>query len=148
MNLSLSILMPIISEALGRGQNVRIVVNGESMRPFIANGDVVELMAPRNPATGDIILIRRSEDDYLLHRVVVVIKPMFFVRGDSQRCVEGPFANSDIIGKVRVSIRNGKVRNLNHELWRFIGLLWVWWKPIPILLAIVRYRSQINRTSL
>jgi hypothetical protein len=66
-------LMPLIMAALERGQPVRLAANGTSMLPFILDGDVVELQATNSaPAIGDVLLVRTSEDHYVIHRVVQI----------------------------------------------------------------------------
>jgi len=87
-------LMPIICSALQRGQHVRLTATGGSMRPFMHNGDVVELEPLDSlPARGDVVLVRcgSERERYVLHRVVRVESEKLFIRGDAQEYCEGPY---------------------------------------------------------
>ena len=63
-------LMPVILAALQRGQHVRLTATGGSMRPFLHNGDVVELEPLDSlPVIGNVVLVRCGSDRerYVLH---------------------------------------------------------------------------------
>jgi hypothetical protein len=119
--------MPVIQAALERGQRVRLTVNGGSMLPFLRDGDVVELEPVRNGvAPGDVVLVKNSQEQYALHRVVRAKGDALFIRGDAQLQVEGPFTGRDVLGKavVSVSCRGGVARALDRGFWRFAGVVW------------------------
>jgi hypothetical protein len=130
-------LMPVIQAALGRGQNVRLTVNGASMLPFIHDGDTVELEpALSPPKPGDLVLTRTSGERYVLHRVTRIDGGKFWLRGDAQYRCEGPISFSNIVGRVIVSERAGRSRAHDRGVWRLAGLIWN--RGIPWTLWLLR----------
>jgi hypothetical protein len=130
-------LMPIICSALQRGQHVRLTATGGSMRPFLHNGDVVEIEPLDSlPMMGDVVLVRCGSDDerYVLHRLVRVKGEKLFIRGDAQAYCEGPFTRGDVLGRVTKCYSNGRVRRLDSGLWRFAGLAWHLCVPLNVWL--------------
>jgi hypothetical protein len=143
MNVPCRELMPVICAALKRGQSVRMTINGGSMLPFIHDNDVVELEPIRSlPMKGDIALVQCSEDRYVMHRVVRIEGDGFFLRGDAQQHCQGPFTQSDVLGKIIVSYRNGRARALDRGIWRLAGLIWTRCKPLGLWLFLLAGRIR------
>ena len=139
MILSSRELMPVIRAALERGQHVRMTVNGSSMLPFLYDNDVIELESVLAPRLGDMVLVQidtySETERYVLHRIVHMIEGgTFFIRGDSQRHCEGPFAREAVIGRVATVWRNERACALNRCPWRLVGLMWVWTCPLGFFL--------------
>jgi signal peptidase I len=138
-------LMTIIGAALERGQHVRLTATGGSMRPFLHNGDVVELEPLKSlPAKGDVVLVRGAPDRarYILHRLVRVEGEKLFIRGDAQEHCEGPFAPGDVLGRVTKSYVNGRVRRFDAGLWRLAGLAWLLCVPLSVWLLRIAVRLR------
>ncbi len=145
MNVPSRVLMPVIRAALERDQRVRMTINGSSMSPFIRDGDVVELESVRSrPVLGDMVLVRRSEDYYVLHRVVRIEGDEFFLRGDAQQHSEGPFTRRDVLGKVIASYHSGRVRDFDRGTWRLAMLIWM--RCAPWSLWLFRLAARIRRS--
>jgi signal peptidase I len=146
MEVSTRELMPLIYSALQRGQCVRLTVKGGSMRPFIRSGDVVEL----EPVdclvrVGDVVLLRcgSGEEGYVLHRVVRVQGEKIFIRGDAQEISDGPFAQGDVLGRVTTTYCNGRLRQLDSNIWRLLGL--AWHRLVPLNVWLLRFALQFRR---
>lgn len=150
-------IIPVIRSALERGQRVRLTVNGASMLPFIRDGDLVEL-EPMNslPSRGDVVLVQLPDGPYVLHRVVRCERDEFFLRGDFQKCCQGPFTQRDLLGRVILSYHKGRGRSLGTGVWHLAGLFWIRCHPVgvwllPIGLRIRRfgtkYLSAVSRAS-
>ncbi len=71
-------------------ENVPVPVQGVSMRPFLRNGDFAYLVAlPDKVKKGDILLFRRKNGQYILHRVYKIRKDgLYLMLGDSQQVPE------------------------------------------------------------
>ncbi|MBP3313657.1 MAG: S24/S26 family peptidase [Oscillospiraceae bacterium] len=67
-------LMPIIQEQLDRGDLVRLIPQGTSMLPMIHPGEdtVILRRADATIRKYDIVLYRRKDGKYVLHRIVRV----------------------------------------------------------------------------
>lgn len=135
-------LMPLLSEAiLSRGTNARLTVAGTSMWPFVRNGDVVELAAvgDRKIAVDDLILARRDDGLYALHRVVQVSDEGIYLCGDAQVNRDGPLRREQCLAVVVAAWHKGRPLPLNHLLTRLTVRLWRWLTPCrPFLLAVLR----------
>jgi len=119
-------IMPLIQSALECGQCVKMTVNGYSMLPFIYDNDVVKLEPIRSlPIIGDIVLVKCSEERYVIHRIVGIKEDAIFLRGDAQLNYEGPFTLQNILGKVTKSFHNGHIRVHNRGMWKLVGLIWI-----------------------
>jgi signal peptidase len=127
-------LMPVVRAALERGQRVRMTVNGGSMAPFLFDSDTVELEPTRKLRLGDMVLVRTETERYVLHRIVRMDGAAFFLRGDAQSWSEGPFTAEAVLGRVTIAWRKGRLRNLEHSLWRLAGLLWMKADPLGFYL--------------
>lgn len=134
MNVSLRDLVPFIEELIADGKKVRLIARGSSMLPFILDGDIVEIDAVDNPIfVGDILLVRRPDGSYVLHRVVRVRDDKFYLRGDSGYSLEGPFSKVDVVGKAVACYRGRGKRVLAEGFWCLAGRLWVRLHPFPCL---------------
>ncbi len=128
-------IMPVIRSVIAGGQAVRLTVRGDSMRPFLRDGDQVELAPAPAPRVGDPVLVRAGrgpEARYLLHRVVRLAHEHVFVRGDAQRVEEGPFPVDDVIGRVTTILRAGRTLDLDRRRWRLAGRAWVAGGPMVV----------------
>lgn len=120
------VLIPLVHAALNRGQNVRLTVKGDSMIPFIHNGDLIELEPIRsNLSTSDIVLAKTANGYFVLHRIVHIKDENVWLRGDSQNYCEGPIARKKIIGRAIKLSHEGFNYSLNHGLLRIAGFIWM-----------------------
>lgn len=130
-------MMPVIIRLLQEGKKVRFTVTGNSMYPFLREGkDSVELGTCNYPklAVGDIILIQRHNNEYVLHRVIFKKRDIVYINGDAQQTPEGPINRMQIIARVDTVWRGNKkidTRNLN---WRLLVYLWLLLLPFHKLI--------------
>lgn len=116
-----------LSEILKADKNVPLNVTGNSMLPFLKeNRDKVILTKFASPAKkGDILLLKRPDGSYILHRATKVIDNKIWLTGDFQSVTEGPFDDSLVIAKVIKVRRNNKWYNKNSHLWQFYSKIWI-----------------------
>ncbi len=149
MNVSSRDLMPVVKDALQRGQNVRLTVSGSSMLPFLRNGDVVEIEPVTEVLLGDMVLVQTNSNDgaecYVLHRIVEKLNnsSQVFIRGDAQAFSEGPFTKNEVLGKANIAWRNGKPLKLDRGLWCLTGLAWM--HLLPVNLWLLRFVMRGRR---
>lgn len=132
MNVPASELMPVVREALLAGSTVRLTVSGSSMWPFVKSGDVVTLEAvgPVPPRVGDILLVAREADQYVLHRVVHRSGNAVFLAGDGDDRREGPLAPEQVLGRTVAVTRGSRTWSVVRGTWYGLGLLWVALLPV------------------
>ena len=121
------VLFPVLKELLTRGLRATITVTGMSMYPFLRDSiDRVELsnVSFSGIHCGDIVLIKRDDGQYVLHRVWKKELEHFYIVGDAQQCVEGPLRPDQLIA-VTVSIwRNNRQVSCSDFWWRLLSFLW------------------------
>ncbi len=106
--------IPLIDEAFARNQSVTIPVKGNSMQPTLSPGDAVTLssMDGHTVQRGDILLYRRIDGSYILHRVVRVTADTLEFCGDAQVAVEKGVPSSAVIAFVSGYEKDGTYRGL------------------------------------
>lgn len=132
-------LFPAINELLMNGKKVRITVTGNSMMPFLmGNRDSVELSAADfdDLRFGQIALIRRDNGAYVLHRVIFKSKNGFYLVGDAQCKIEGPFMPRQLVAVVSAIWRKGKMISASNMIWRMLSC--IWWIRIPVRYILTR----------
>ena len=120
-------LFAFINKILTKGQTARITVTGQSMYPFLRDcKDSVELVpeAFQNILRGDIVLVRRLNGEYVLHRVIRKHAETFFIIGDGQVTVEGPVKSNQLIAKVRTVWRRDYQIDCSGLLWKLLSNIW------------------------
>lgn len=145
-------LMPILREQLDTGGRATLVVTGYSMYPtFRSKSDAVYLVPANRPLKrGDLILYRRENGRYILHRIVTKPKDgKFFCTGDNQWELE-PVTDSQVMALVNGFVRDGKITAEGSRPYRAWVAIWVWLRPVrrPILAlgkAFGRLRRKMKR---
>lgn len=104
-----------------------LVVTGNSMSPFLIHGrDRVWLARPDRPVhRGDILLYRRKNGMYVLHRVYAVEAGAFIMVGDAQTKLEKGIQQKQIIAVVTKAERKGKMLTPGCFWWDFFERVWV-----------------------
>lgn len=117
-------LMPVVKELVAMGQTVRIPMHGRSMRPFIpAQGAVVCLDRVQAPLrNGEVLLVRKDKDKYVLHRLVRVRDGAVWLNGDALPELEGPFPLENVLARATSVAYGGRVFRLDKG-----GLMWLGW---------------------
>jgi hypothetical protein len=105
-------LITLMRTVLDRGADFRFTVSGESMSPFIINGDIVTIRpwSWKKPSIGRVVaFIHPDHGKLIIHRIIGKREKFYLIRGDSV------FASSmdtvgleNIIGYVSKVERNGK----------------------------------------
>jgi len=131
-----SAIFPVITELLDSGQTARITVTGNSMYPFLRAGrDSVELSKAsfQEINRGDIVLIKRTNGIYILHRVIKKPKILFMV-GGAQQWIEGPLYPEQLVAKVKSVRRKNREIPCTNDTWVFLSRVW-------LRLRIFRYKT-------
>lgn len=119
-------MMEVISEKLSVGGDVLISASGNSMYPlFRHQKDQVRLSKAEGTLKKyDMILYRRDNGQYVLHRIVGIGANGFILRGDAQTVNEYPVREDQVIAKVSGFVRKGKEYTCNEMLYRLYVYLW------------------------
>lgn len=139
-------LFSVIAEMLANGQRTRITVTGMSMYPFLrGNIDSVELCRTSigKVSRGDIVLIRRTGGQYILHRLLCKEKGCLYIVGDSQTWVEGPLNPDQLIAVVTAVWRKDKRIDCSRLPWKFLSRLWL--DLLPVRSCIIKVYGCLHK---
>ena len=127
-----------VCRMIGEGQtDVPVPIRGDSMRPFLRNADFAYLAAlPETVKKGDMILFRRANGQYVLHRVHKILpEGRYLMLGDSQTMAEP--VSRDQFRALVVHVRAGAQLLTPRDFrWWFFAYPWRW---------LARWRTQIFR---
>lgn len=132
-------MMPEVGRLIREGKTVVLPVRGNSMRPFIQNGnDCVELH-PLPPVLrkGDVVLARTSKGYYVLHRVTAISPDLLTLEGDGNISLRETCRPSDVLARAEWVIDAHKERHsLLDRRARIKWKMWYILRPLRrVLLA-------------
>ena len=139
------VVMPILEDR----SSVRLCVTGWSMYPFLRGStDSVVLGAPdiEQVKKCDIVLFKRNNGQFVLHRISKVKQANIYFTGDAQTTFEGPINKSQIIAVVTSIYRVDKQISCKSCSWRFMSWIWLLFRPFrPTIINVYkRIRSFIG----
>jgi hypothetical protein len=122
-------------ELLENGHVLRFRAHGDSMRPFIQPGDILQVRPLEGawPRPGQVLLYRRDAGQLIAHRFIGYRSnpgKALLLRGDTICFTDEWIGIAQVIGRVIAFERAGRVTSLAGPLWRSIGLLWGWLLPL------------------
>lgn len=120
------VLMEDLLQTLEYTDPVPLVISGSSMDPFLVHGrDTVFLSKlTRPPRRGDILLYRRANGRYILHRVFRAGKTLQLI-GDGQVGIEPGIRPEQVLAVVSAVRRKGKLLKPGHPVWAFYEKIWI-----------------------
>lgn len=119
-------LVQLLQVQLQEGGRANLTVTGWSMLPMLQNGkDRVTLIPPHNKLKKkDIILYRRENGQYVLHRIIAVENGIYILSGDNQAMRE-VVTHNQVIGLVSDFTHKGKPCSMQSLGYRLYAWLWV-----------------------
>lgn len=134
-------ILPLLEE----GHTFQISPYGMSMFPFLLSDrdSVILEKAEGKLKPLDIVLFRRKNGTYILHRIVRCNKTGYDIVGDNETFIEKNVQSKQIVAKAVQIIRNGKQFSCENRLYRLLSRLWLW--LLPLRPWIVKVRTGIYR---
>lgn len=133
-------LIPQYQALLAQGHtDLPLIITGNSMHPFLINErDAVFLSPVQFPLRrGELLLYRRDNGQYVLHRVCKVSPDGCDTVGDGQYRVERGIRPDQMIATVHRVMRKGKLLQKGSFLWWVFEKPWLWLLPLrPKLLPL------------
>ena len=127
-NIHLEDMIDIIQEQLKSGGVFTFCPSGQSMEPFLVQGDSVTIQKSSTYKKYDIVLFQLKSGAFVLHRIISVnANKTFNMRGDNQSHIEREVEPQAIVGKVVSYTHRGKNKNNTHSL-----SVQIWNKFIPL----------------
>lgn len=109
------------------GETLPLPVLGSSMSPFLVHRrDKVYLRKIDRPLrVGDIVLYRRQNGDYILHRIHGVNHGQYTMVGDAHTLLEPGIEESQILARAIRAERKGKAQGPGAFWWEFFSRVWI-----------------------
>ncbi len=130
-NVPMEELVPLLQLQMETGGSARLIVTGYSMMPMLRNRkDSVMLALPSGKEKkGDVILYRRGNGAYVLHRIIGKATDGYICCGDNQYMCE-PVSAEQVIGVVTAFCRNGIKCGVQKWTYRLYVMLWAGLFPL------------------
>ena len=149
--ISMDELVPLLMLQLETSGSANLNVTGFSMLPMLhSHKDSVKL-APADQMKGkrELILYRRDNGVYVLHRILREKKDGYVCCGDNQFVTER-IRKDQILAVVTEFTRNGKTYPVDHRGYRFYVWCWVTFHPLRWVYLVPRrfagwVRAKIRR---
>ncbi|MFC2053430.1 S24 family peptidase [Chloroflexota bacterium] len=137
INLDKSDFVEIAANILGEGNTLRFRARGSSMRPFIRDGDILEV----KPLNGvklrrtDIILGKSTSGHIVAHRVIKIEQneggKVLLIQGDALYNPDGYVKQSEVLGVVVGTERDRGYQRMDTITKRILAYVWI--SSIPII---------------
>lgn len=112
-------MIPVIEAAVENGKPVEMTVTGNSMLPLLKDRiSSVRLAKPEVLEKGDIVLYRRNDGHYVLHRIANIHDGLYDIIGDNQWAKDRNVPREDILAKVTAYSRDGRQWKKHDNLYR------------------------------
>lgn len=145
----ISEMIPIIEETLNCGKQVKFKVRGNSMYPtLIEQRDSVFLERKSKYKKCDIILYKRDNGHYVLHRIVGKKNGLFKLCGDNQTDIEYPIRNDQIVAAATALERKGRIINATDFKYSVVAHIWtdfIFLRPFLMKKALQMRRNKSKK---
>ena len=136
----------LAKQLLQEGKKIEITVKGNSMRPFLFDGEtvVVTPVAVDCPLKKcDIILAETSTGQVMMHRIRKISPAGIRMKGDGNLYQSELVRPEDVMGRVAGVVRNGKTVSLYTPLRLFLARIWnpIWVRKAGSLLLRIIHKS-------
>jgi signal peptidase I len=136
-------VVTLTGDGLKAGKNTWLVVNGESMIPFLKPGDKVlaESCAFSQLKKGDIILFS-LEDTFFTHRIIRMKEDALQTKGDHILIADPWIKTRQIAGKIVRVDKGTYFWDLRETKWRLLNNLIGWLHQGAVIINIQGYRKD------
>ena len=137
-------LYEVILLQLQNGGKANLVVTGVSMKPMLKEGRDTVILAPitTDPVTGDIVLYRRDNGKFVLHRIIRVTPEGYLISGDNQYELEA-VSRQQMLAVVSAFTRKGRSHTLREPGYRLYR--WAWVKLFWLRKPYIKLRRKLGR---
>jgi hypothetical protein len=138
-------LWPVIDEVISSGGEFQLTPYGISMLPLIRPGqDSVILVSPRDLKKTDIVLYKRCDGSFVLHRIMLIQKDNYIMCGDNQNYPERDIKKEQILALVKDIYRDGeKINTETDEYKKYIKSLYKKVRKSRLRLFLSRIKHKI-----
>ena len=134
------VLMEQLLGLLDSAEYVPLNISGSSMTPFLVHSRDSKVTRP--PKKGDMILYRRDNGAYILHRIYRVTPDGYWLVGDAQVLIEKGVRPDQVLALVTAVRRKEKLLQPGSFWWDFFEKVWI--RVIPLRSGIVAAYSALT----
>lgn len=134
-----------ISDYLNNNSTLTYAFKGTSMYPILKEGrDLFTVVSKTSDRCKkyDVVLFRKSEKQYVLHRIIKICEDTYVTMGDNSINKEYGIRDEDIVGVMVSFNHNGK--NYKVSDIRYIIYVHIWTKIHPIINFFKLIKSKIS----
>ena len=137
-------LVELMKEPLSQGREVGLTIRGNSMWPLLLSGrDKIFLKTLDFYKKYDIILYKRDNGSYVLHRIVGEKNGAYILAGDGEFKKEYPICKNQIAAGAVGGVRKGKPFSCTDFPYRFYSVVWTF--LLPVRPFIIRLAAPVRR---
>ena len=125
-------LVAVMTDVFSAGGTFRFFPTGGSMRPMLRERrDTVLLCSPtqRPPQKYDVVLYRRTNGQFVLHRIIGQKENGFLLCGDHQYVPESGIRAEQVVGVLIGFCRKGRETSVHSLGYRLYAAIWTWLRP-------------------
>ena len=136
---------------LERKGTITYTCKGVSMLPLLRQQRDLFTVSKRDGRCKkyDVVLYRRKDGAYVLHRVIKVLEDSYVILGDNCLNKEYGIQDKDILGIMTSFVRDGKEYSVENGAYRMYIKVWVALYPVRYVWKILRgyFRKIIQKIS-
>lgn len=128
MRLNNKIFFAEVEELLAEGQQVTILVRGNSMRPLLRDGRDKVILRKANDEDIKIgaVLLFRHRGSHVMHRVTKIEGDVVIFEGDGNYKLQEVASRNDIIAVMETVVRpSGRRIECGGRRWRVLSFVWL-----------------------
>ena len=128
-------LVPVLLETLNEGKQAELVITGSSMQPMLLHQiSRVRLELPKALKRGDVVLYRRNDGHYVLHRVVQITGEQIACCGDHQWHLEKGLRHEQMLARVTAFARRDNWTSCDSKSYCTYWSFWLLIRPLRHLI--------------
>lgn len=140
----MELLVELMEQPLSEGKEVGLTTRGNSMWPLLLSGrDKIFLKRLDFYKKYDIILYKRDNGSYVLHRIVGVKNGAYILAGDGEFKKEYPIYKNQIVAGAVGGVRKGKPFSCTDFPYRFYSVMWTF--LLPVRPFVIRLAEPLRR---
>lgn len=137
-------MLPVLTEAVDAGGSFPFKPSGSSMKPFIRPGiDSVRVVKAEIINKYDIVLYRRNNGQFVLHRIMSISSEGCVMCGDNQCSLETGITKDMILAKVSEIYRRNKKVRCSSKL--YMACVHIWCDLFVFRKLYLKVRSRASR---
>lgn len=118
LKMPLNKIEDLMNMVLDSGGEFTMIINGTSMLPLLTQGKDAVVLVKRKPEIQDVILYKRKDGSFVLHRIIGNENNCYVLCGDNQFVKEYGIKDIDVIAVMVAFIKKGKRTDIDDFRYR------------------------------